>query len=453
VKPTIQDTALEPMFSRRFLYTLIIPLIIEQVLMVSIGMADTVMIASAGESAVSAISLVDSITILIVQLFAAFATGGAVVASQYLGNKDHASANAAAKQLILLSLLASITLLILCMPFRRQIISFIFGSIETSVLEGGATYFIYILLSLPFLAAYNASAALFRSMGNSKISLWVSLVMNLVNVAGNAYFIFSLHLGVIGAGLGTLLSRIIGSAIILALLTDPTNQISVRNYRHWSLRWDMIKRILHIGIPNGIEGSVFQIGKLLVQGFIAAFGTASIAANAIANSVASFVNIPGGAIGLASITVIGQAVGAKRPDQAVFYGKKLLFAAYIAMIVVAIPVFIFAPKIVPIFNLSAEATELASNVIQSAMIFSSILWPTAFSLPNFLRAAGDAKFTMVVSMVSMWASRVGMSYLLAIVFGWGIYGVWFGMYIDWIFRSICFITRFARGKWKTKRVI
>ncbi|MDY0244443.1 MAG: MATE family efflux transporter, partial [Sphaerochaeta sp.] len=346
MKPIIQETALEPMFSRRFLYTLIIPLIIEQVLMVSIGMADTVMIASAGESAVSAISLVDSITILIVQLFAAFATGGAVVASQYLGNRDNASANAAAKQLILLSLLVSIFLLILCMPFRRQIISFIFGSIETSVLEGGATYFIYILLSLPFLAAYNASAALFRSMGNSKISLWVSLVMNLVNVAGNAYFIFALHLGVIGAGLGTLLSRIIGSAIILALLTNPTNQISVRNYRHWSLRWDMIKRILHIGIPNGIEGSVFQIGKLLVQGFIAAFGTASIAANAIANSVASFVNIPGGAIGLASITVIGQAVGAKRPDQAVFYGKRLLFAAYIAMIIVAIPVFIFAPKIV-----------------------------------------------------------------------------------------------------------
>ncbi len=441
------------MFSRRFLYTLIIPLIIEQVLMVSIGMADTVMIASAGESAVSAISLVDSITILIVQLFAAFATGGAVVASQYLGNRDNVSANAAAKQLILLSLLVSIFLLILCMPFRRQIINFIFGSIETSVLEGGATYFIYILLSLPFLAAYNASAALFRSMGNSKISLWVSLVMNLVNVAGNAYFIFALHLGVIGAGLGTLLSRIIGSAIILALLTNPTNQISVRNYRHWSLRWDMIKRILHIGIPNGIEGSVFQIGKLLVQGFIAAFGTASIAANAIANSVASFVNIPGGAIGLASITVIGQAVGAKRPDQAVFYGKRLLLAAYIAMIIVAIPVFIFAPKIVLIFNLSAEATELASNVIRSAMIFSSILWPTAFSLPNFLRAAGDAKFTMVVSMVSMWASRVGMSYLLAILFGWGIYGVWFGMYIDWIIRSICFITRFARGKWKTKRVI
>jgi putative MATE family efflux protein len=277
--------------------------------------------------------------------------------------------------------------------------------------------------------------------------------MNLVNIAGNAYFIFALHLGVIGAGLGTLLSRIIGSTIILVLLTNPSNQIVVRNYRDWSLRWEMIKRIMHIGIPNGIEGSVFQIGKLLVQGFIAAFGTASIAANAIANSVASFVNIPGGAIGLASITIIGQAIGAKRPDQAVFYGKRLLLAAYLAMTIVAIPVFIFAPKIVMVFNLSAEATELASNVIRSAMIFSSLLWPAAFSLPNFLRAAGDVKFTMVVSMVSMWASRVGMSYLLAIVFGWGIYGVWFGMYIDWIFRSTFFITRFARGKWKTKRVI
>ncbi|MGH0052693.1 MAG: MATE family efflux transporter, partial [Sphaerochaetaceae bacterium] len=176
-------------------------------------------------------------------------------------------------------------------------------------------------------------------------------------------------------------------------------------------------------------------------------------ANAIANSVGSFVNIPGGAIGLASITVVGQAVGAKRLDQAVSYSKKLLLITYLAMVSLAIPVFIFAPKIVLIFNLSSEATGLASNVIRSAMIFSSLIWPTAFTLPNILRAAGDVKFTMVVSMVSMWTSRVGMSYLLAVVFGWGIYGVWFGMYIDWVFRSSCFIFRFARGKWKTKRVI
>ncbi len=447
------QAAMEPMFTRRFLYTLIIPLVIEQFLAVSIGMADTVMVASAGEAAVSAISLVDAITILVVTLFAAFATGGAVVSSQYLGRKDYASANSAGKQLLVLSVVVSTILMVLCIPFRRQIISFIFGSIEHEVLSNGSTYFLYILASLPFLATYNACAALFRSMGNSKVNLWVSIIMNLINVVGNAYFIFGLNLGVTGAGLATLLSRIIGSAIILALIANPMNAISIRNYRKLEWRPEMIKRILRIGIPNGIEGSVFQIGKLLVQGFIAVFGTASIAANAISGSITSFINIPGGAIGLASITVIGQAIGAKRPDQAVYFGKRLLLITYLSMTALAIPGYLLTPSIVHIFNLSAEATELAGNVIRTAMLFSAILWPTAFSLPNFLRAAGDAKFTMVVSMFSMWTFRVAMSYLLAITLQWGIYGVWAGMYIDWFSRSLFFIVRFSRGKWKTKRVI
>ncbi len=447
------QAASEPMFTRRFLYTLIIPLVIEQFLAVSIGMADTVMVASAGEAAVGAISLVDSITFLIITLFAAFATGGAVVSSQYLGRKDYASANSAAKQLLVLSVVVSTILMVLCIPFRRLIIGFIFGSIEEQVLLNGSTYFLYILASLPFLATYNACAALFRSMGNSKVNLWVSIIMNLINVIGNAYFIFALHLGVTGAGLATLLSRIIGSAIILLLIANPMNVISIRNYRRLEWRPEMIRRILRIGIPNGIEGSVFQVGKLLVQGFIAVFGTASIAANAISGSVTSFINIPGGAIGLASITVIGQAIGAKRPDQAVHYGKQLLLITYLSMAALAIPGYFLTPQIVQIFNLSAEATELAGNVIRTAMIFSALLWPTAFSLPNFLRAAGDAKYTMLVSMFSMWAFRVAMSYLLAITLNWGIYGVWAGMYIDWLTRSLFFIVRFIRGKWKTKRVI
>jgi len=229
------QAASEPMFTRRFLYTLIIPLVIEQFLAVTIGMADTVMVASSGEAAVSAISLVDSITILVVTLFAAFATGGAVVSSQYLGRKDYASANSAAKQLLVLSVVVSTIMMLLCLPFRRQIISFIFGSIEEQVLSNGSTYFLYILVSLPFLATYNACASLFRSMGNSKVNLWVSIIMNLVNVIGNAYFIFSLKLGVTGAGLATLLSRIIGSTIILILIANPMNVISIRNYRR--LEW------------------------------------------------------------------------------------------------------------------------------------------------------------------------------------------------------------------------
>ncbi|NCC65537.1 MAG: MATE family efflux transporter, partial [Spirochaetia bacterium] len=272
-------------------------------------------------------------------------------------------------------------------------------------------------------------------------------------VLGNAYFILILNLGVVGAGLATLLSRIIGSVIILVLIANQGNIICIRNYKHLAFRWNMIKRILTVGIPNGIEGSVFQIGKLLVQGFIAAFGTPSIAANAIAGAVSSFANIPGGAIGLASITIVGQAVGAKKPEQAIHYAKKLLLIAYISMFIVALPIFLFAPSLVRIFNLSAEASLLGANVIRTAMVFGCLFWPTAFALPNFLRAAGDAKYTMLVSMLSMWIFRVGASYILAVVYKMGIYGVWFGMYLDWMVRSTCFVMRFIRGKWKTKRVI
>lgn len=453
VKTPVQHFEGNALFTRQFLYKLIVPLVIEQLLAVTIGMADTIMVASAGEAAVSAISLVDSITILIVQLFAAFATGGAVVSSQYLGRKDQASANIAAKQLLTLSIAVSTSLLFVCLPIRSEIIGTIFGSIESIVLNFGSTYFLFILLSLPFLAAYNSCAALFRSMGNSKVSLWVSILMNIINITGNAYFIFVLHLGVLGAGLATLLSRIVGALIMLVLITNKNNQIFIHRFWRFEWRWEMIKRILRIGIPNGIEGSVFQVGKLLVQGFIAVFGTASIAANAIANSVASFANIPAQAIGLASITVVGQSIGAKKADQAVFYSKRLLFISYLSLISIAIPIYFFAPQIVHIFNLSSEATELASGVIRTAMIASTVLWPTAFTLPNFLRAAGDAKYTMVISMFSMWTFRVAVSYILAIIFNFGIYGVWLGMYCDWLCRSLCFIVRFSHGKWKTKKVI
>ncbi len=441
------------MFSRQFLFRLIVPLIAEQFLAVTIGMADTMMVASVGEAAVSAVSIVDGISFLIIQLFAAFATGGAVVASQYLGRRDTASANDAAKQLFLLSMVVSTLLLIICLPVRRNIILLIFGSLESDVLVNSTTYFLYILLSLPFLASYNSCAALFRSMGNSKVSLIVSTLMNIINIGGNAYFIFGLHLGVTGAGLATMLSRMVAAIIMVVLISNKQNIIFIHKIWKFEWHWDKVKKILQIGIPTGIEGSVFHIGRLMVQGFIASFGTVALAANAIAGSVSSMANIPGGAINMASITIIGQSLGARKPDQALHYGKWLLLLTYLSMAMMAIPIFIFAPQIVHIFNLSAEASILASNIIRTAMIATALIWPIAFTIPNFLRAAGDVKYTMIVSMFTMWVFRVGCSYVLAFHFTMGVYGVWFGMYIDWVFRGMLFATRFARGKWKTKKVI
>ncbi len=443
----------ELLFSRQFLRLLILPLIAEQFLAVTIGMADTMMVASVGEAAVSAVSIVDGISYLIIQLFAAFATGGAVVASQYLGRRDSASANDAAKQLFILSTVVSILLLLICIPLRKEIIILIFGSLEADVLANSTTYFLYILLSLPFLASYNACAALFRTMGNSKISLIVSTLMNITNIVGNAYFIFALHLGVTGAALATLLSRVVASLIMIILISNKENIIFIHKIWKFEWHWEKVKKILKIGVPTGIEGSMFHIGRLMVQGFIASFGTVALAANAIAGSVSSLANIPGGAINMASITIIGQSIGARKPEQALHYGKWLLLITYASMGMMTIPIFIFSPQIVHIFNLSFEASLLASNIIRTAMVATALIWPIAFTVPNFLRAAGDVKYTMIVSMFTMWVFRVGSSYLLAFQFGLGVYGVWFGMYIDWIFRGLLFIIRFLRGKWKTIKVI
>ena len=443
----------KPMFSRQFLFMLIVPLIAEQFLAITIGMVDTVMVATVGEAAVSAVSIVDSISHLMVQLFASFATGGAVVASQYLGRKDQASANDAAKQLFILSLGVATLLLVLCMPIRKGIISLIFGSIEADVLFNSTTYFKYILLSLPFLASYNACAALFRSMGNSKVSLVVSTLMNITNIVGNAYFIFALNMGVAGAGLATLFSRILAAIIMVLMISNKKNIIYIHKIWKFEWHWHKVKKILQIGIPTGIEGSIFHIGRLMVQNFIASFGTVALAANAISNSVASLANIPGRAINMASITIIGQSLGAKRPELAVYYGRRLLFLAYASIALITIPLFFAAPVLVQIFNLSAEASGLASNIIRTAMVAVTIIWPLSFTIPNFLRAAGDVKYTMIVSMFSMWVFRVGSSYVLAFYLGFGVYGVWFGMYIDWLCRGILYFARFARGKWKTKKVI
>ena len=453
MKKTERRSLGEPLFSPQFLRRLILPLIAEQFLAVTIGMADTMMVSSVGEAAVSAVSIVDGISYLIIQLFAAFATGGAVVASQYLGRKDRVSANDAAKQLFILSMVVSTLLLILCIPVRKNIIILIFGSLEADVLANSTVYFLYILLSLPFLASYNACAALFRSMGNSKVSLIVSTLMNIINIIGNAYFIFGLHLGVTGAALATLLSRMAAAIIMVILISNKANIIFIHKIWKFEWHWEKVKKILQIGVPTGIEGSMFHIGRLMVQGFIASFGTVALAANAIAGSVASLANIPGGAINMASITIIGQSLGAKKPDQAVHYGKWLLLITYASMGIMTIPIFIFTPQIVHLFSLSAEASLLASNIIRTAMVATAVIWPMAFTVPNFLRAAGDVKYTMIVSMFTMWVFRVGSSYVLSFQFGFGVYGVWFGMYIDWFFRGVLFIIRFIRGKWKSIEVI
>ena len=446
------------MFTSKDLKKLIIPLIFEQLLAVSVGFVDTFMVSIAGEAAVSGVALVDNISNLLIQILSALATGGAVVCSQYLGSRNINMSKKSAGQLIFIMSTLSSLLMVISLIGNHGIINFIFGKIEKDVFESASIYFYITAISYPFLGVYNAGAALFRSIGNSKISMNTSLIMNIINICGNALFIFVFDIPpeltpATRTPATPLISRIISAIIIIGLMFRTESAIRIKTCKDFLPSPSIIKKILSIGLPSGLENGMFQIGKLSVSSLVSTFGTAAIAANSVANSVTMFANIPGNAIGMAMITVIGQCIGAKKPDEAKRYGKKLMFIAYAGILATNIVMTIVAVPVVGLFHLSPEATKTGLSLIHCFSIVAIFIWPLSFTMPNALRAAGDAKYTMMVSIFSMWAFRVGSSYLLGGTLGLGVLGVWFGMFIDWGFRSLAFLIRFIRGKWTQKAVI
>lgn len=441
------------MFSRKDLMKLIIPLIIEQILAVTVGMADGIMVARVGETAVSGVSLVDSISVLLIGLFAALATGGAVVAAQFIGQKDKENASLAAEQLIVVTFGISLLIMTFALVFRLPLLSLIFGHVESKVMDNAIIYFFWSALSYPFLAVYNAGAALFRSMRNSKVSMTISIFMNIINIVGNIILIFGFEMGVAGAAIATLIARMFAAIVIMILITNKKRDIHIGNIRGFRFNKIMVKRILQIGVPNGLENSVFQVGKVMVQRIVASLGTASITANAVASAVGGFGVLPGSAIGLALITVVGQLVGAKDYDGVKYYTKKLLKGAYIVMIGINIAIALLSPFIIRLYALTPETGEITTRLMLYHCALAALIWPTSFALPNALRAANDVKFTMVISMISMFLWRYAFSIILVNYTTLGVLGVWIAMTIDWLFRSICFIVRFAKEKYRALSLI
>lgn len=440
-------------FSRKDLLILIWPLLIEQLLSVAMGFVDMLMVSGVGDEAVSAVGLVDSLNNLLIQLFAALAGGGAVVCSQYLGRKDRDNAKKAAGQLYFIIILASSLIALSMIIFNRPILSLIFGSIDESVMTYCIHYLLITSMSFPFLGIYNAGSALFRAQGNSIVSMQAGLVMNIMNVVGNALLIYVFNMEVIGAALATLIGRVVASLFVSIRLRRNKGELSVKHIRDLKPEKQMIKRILAIGIPSGVENSMFQIGKLILSSLVSSLGTVSIAANAVANSISGIANIPGSTLSLAMMPVVGRLVGAGKRNAARYYGKLLTGIAFVGLFITNITLFFTIPYIVPAFGLSNESAMITINVIRWFNVFSIGFWGFSFTLPNALRAGGDAKFTMIVSTISMWAFRVVLSYIFVLVFNMGLLGIWLGMFIDWIFRSICFIIRFHSGKWLYRKVI
>ena len=389
-----------------------------------------------------------------IQVMSALATGGAVVTSQYIGHREPKNAKAAAAQILFVLASFSLVVAAVVVVGRHAILRGIFGSIDADVMRYAETYFLLSALSYPFIGLYNAGAALFRAQGNSKISMLSSLVMNVINIGGNAVLIYGFGMGVLGAALASLVSRAVSCLVVLWLLQRPACPLRVDGLRALAPDGGLIRRILRVGIPAGIENGMFQIGKLSVSSLTSTLGTAAIAANAVANTASTFLNIPANAVGMAALTVVGQCLGAGEKEQAVYYSRRLLLTAYCGAWVMNLSAFLFANRfVISLFNLSPEAQTMALQVMVWFNFVSLFFWPSSFTLPNILRAAGDARFTMAVSILSMWVFRVGFCYVMVLGFHGRLLSIWMGMFLDWVFRSLCFFVRFARGRWMEQSVI
>ncbi len=453
IEPRKQIPEEQKRFSNTALEQLIVPIIIEQFLALLVGIADTLMVSYAGEAAVSSVSLVNQLNNVFIMIFTALASGGAVVASQYIGCGDREKGNQAARQLVMLTGLIAIVMTVIVLLFDRQIFGALFGKVESDVLESGLVYMKISAWSFPFLAVYNGCAGLFRSMGKTKTLMNVSIVMNAINVVGNAIGIFVLHAGTAGVAYPSLISRAFAAVVMFFLAMDVDNPVFIQWRQVFTWQKEMIIRIFHIALPNGLENGLFQISKVALSSIVAMFGTVQIAANGVAQSFWSMAALFCLAMGPAFITVIGQYMGTGDSEGAEYYMKKLLRLTYWGGITWNLVFLLIAPFILRMYSLSSEAVRLVMILIILHNIFNAMFCPVAFSVSNGLRAAGDVKFTMYASIFSTLVCRVVLSVLFGIVLDLGVIGITLAMIADWGIHAVLVGLRYRSGKWKDFKVI
>jgi len=414
------------------------------------GTFDTIMVSNVGSAAISAVSLVDSINVLLVQALSALATGGTIVCSQYIGSKNREGAISAAKQLVLIMFILPTFVMLIFLWLRAPILRAIFGSIETDVMEAALIYFLITVLSYPFLGIFDASASIFRAQENSRLPMIVSVISNVVNVGGNALLIYGFSMGVKGAALATLASRIFSAGVMVFFLRNPQNLIYVRNFLKIRPDKKVIKKILTIGIPCGIENSLFQVGKLAIQSTVSLMGTTAMAAQAMTIILEGLTGTAASGVGLGMMTVVGECIGAGEKKEAAYYIKKLSIIAEVLIIIVSLVTFALTKQITSLAGMEEEAAQTCFDMMLVITIVKPIVWVFSFLPAYGMRAAGDVKFAMVVSVISMWVFRVGTCVFLARVLGFGPMAVWIGMFADWTVRGIIYTCRYLSGKWYHK---
>lgn len=441
------------LFSNKMLKSILVPVILEQLLNSFMGTADTMMVSNVGSAAISAVSLVDSINVLLIQAFSALAAGGTIICAQYMGQRNYERANKSARQVLFIILSISAAVTILCLLFKDPLLHFIFGKVDADVMEASSVYFLFSAASYPFIALYDSGASIFRAQENTKGPLIISVISNVMNIVGNAILIWGFNMGVAGAAIATLVSRIFCAVVVLWQLRKDRQPIVVRDYLKIRPDRKLIGRILGLGIPSGIENSMFQLGKLAIQSTVSTLGTTAIAAQAMTNTLEMLNGTAAMGVGIGLMTIVGECIGAGREDEAVYYVKKLSCVAEMIIIGCCLLVFALTKPITILGGMEPESARMCFQMMAWITVVKPLVWVVSFIPAYGMRAAGDVRFSMITSCVSMWVFRFCLCVFLIRVIGMGPLAVWFGMFTDWTIRGIVFIWRFHSRKWLKHKVV
>lgn len=440
------------MFTQKDLRRLVLPIFLDQLLLAGVGIVSTLLLSYAGEAAVSAVSLVEMINVFIISILLAVSTGGTVVLAQIVGSKRLELAQKASGQMMILTVMVGLLFMGMVLVLGQAILNLLFGSVDPDVMRAARIYFIISSLSYPFMALYNASAGLFRAMGNSRIPMIGSMVLNISSVLGFGLAIFIFKAGITGVAVASLTSRIIASLFLIRLNFNPELIVSLdkKNFLTWDT--SLVQRIVKVALPNSVENGVTQLGRVFLASIIALFGTAQITANGIVNSLGAFTLSYSMALLFASVTVVGQCVGAREYEQARLYAKKLMRQGQIVTLVLAVLSIVLLPALLQIYTISDEARTLTYQVMLLHNTIAVLFWTPGFMLASSLRAAGDARFTMIVSLTAMFIFRIPFAYLFAVVLDFGVMGVMMAMGVDWFYRFVINQIRLKGDKWLTSVV-
>lgn len=441
------------LFTYREIIGMLGPLILDQFFVYLINMLTTSMVSTSGQDSVSAVSLVGPITMMVMSLFTAISSGGSVVVAQYKGKGDQQKMRHAAGQVVLATFLVALIAAAFLFTFAPSIVDLLFGGAELSVRTKAALYLRGMSISFITFSLYQGTFSVLRGTGDTKTCLRLTVIINVIHLFASMLFLNVLKLDILGTTLSFNLARIIGGGAAVYLLMSPRGTLNIHLSEIFRKDFPILKSVFRMGIPFAAEQIFLNGGALIVQAYIVPLGTTSIAANAIGNSVLSLFYSAGFAAVTLSITVIGQCIGAQNIDQAKRYGRKMIV---LGTIMEVLSIAILTPLLsflIDLYHPQPETRILIQQLMVYAIVALPFVWPSSNVMPSILRAAGDASFTSIASLITMWVMRVGLGYLLAMPLGMGIAGVWLGMVLEWAVRSIIFWARFLGKKWYQKKAI